>query len=123
MFSINRVFIAFLIQGIIYMIVMSIMEKFVDRALINNIAIFLVYFMLFLPNIVYAVVIEMLQNFIKSYLSFGIISAIIGVVILLVDHLIFGQSSIKKEALLGYFITYFIVSFYLKYLYRKQIKY
>ena len=102
---------------------MSIMEKIVDRTLINSMAIFLVYFMLFIPNIVYAVVVEMLQSSIKRYIFFGVINAILGAVILFVDNLISGQSSIKKEALLGYFITYFIVSFYLKYLYKKQIRY
>ena len=120
MFSISRIFIAFFLQGIIYMIITPIMQSILDKPLINNMAIFVVYFMLFVPNITYAIVIEILQRYMNSHILFGLMNAFIGIFFLFVNHSFFGKSTIKIEALFIYFITYFIVSIYMKYLYNKD---
>ena len=120
MFSLNRVFIAFFLQGIIYMVIMPFMQNILEKPLINNMAIFLVYMMLFIPNIMYAIVAESLQRYIKNYISFGVVTTCLGIGISFIYNLLLGVGNIKKEALLGYFITYFIVSIYLKYLFKKS---
>ena len=122
MFSMNRVFIAFFLQGIIYIEIIHILQSILDKPLSNGMIIFVLYFMLFIPNLIYATVAESLQRYIKNYISFGVITAVLGTGISFIYNLLFGISNIKKEALLGYFITYFIVSIYLKYLYMKSNK-
>jgi len=122
LFSINRVVGAFFLQGVVYIVIMSLMQGIINKPLTNNMAIFVVYFMLFLPNIIYAVITEIMQSYIKNYMLFGLVIATMGIGILLVDNAIFGISTIKKEAIFGYFITYFIISVYLKYLYKKEDK-
>ena len=119
MFSIIRIFIAFFLQGILYMIIASIMQSILDKPLINNMIIFVVYFMLFVPNIIYAIVVEILQRYMNSHILFGFMNAFIGIFFLFVNFLFFAKSTIKIEALFIYFITYFIMSLYLKYLYNK----
>jgi len=119
MFSISRIFIAFFLQGILYMIIASIMQSILDKPLINNMIIFVVYFMLFVPNIIYAIVVEILQRYMNSHILFGFMNAFIGIFFLFVNYLFFAKSTIKIETLFIYFITYFIMSLYLKYLYNK----
>ena len=119
MFSITRIFIAFFLQGIIYMIIASILENILDKPLINHMAIFSIYIMFFVPNIIYAIALEISQRHINSYILFGFINAFLGIMLLLIDTFIFAQGNIRIEALFIYFITYCIISIYLKYLYNK----
>ena len=120
-----RIFIAFFLQGITYTVLLSLSLPEIFGPLFDLlVALGLAYFILFVPNIVYSVGIEILQKYIRSYILFGFISAFLGIIILLLFEYFtckVSKNSAFIESLIAYFITYLIVSIYLKYLYNRSI--